>query len=73
MAAQSIERRVIQLEELVTHQDQLIHELNETIVQLRADQHQLANECSELRRQLDWLTERSSKDDVPADEKPPHY
>ena len=65
--------RITQLEETVLHQERLVEQLNESVIQLRADFAQMAAENEERQRQVKWLTENNSIVEDRVDEKPPHY
>ena len=65
--------RITQLEETVLHQERLVEQLNEIVIQLRADLAQMATENEERRRQVKWLTENNSIIEDRVDENPPHY
>lgn len=68
----SLDERVQQLEELISHQDHRYEQLNAVLVELRADYDRMK---SGLQRRVDQLESRI--DDRTAahdpDEKPPHY
>ena len=65
--------RITQLEETVLHQERLVEQLNESVIQLRADFVKMAAENEERQRQVKWLTENNSIVEDRLDEKPPHY
>ena len=65
--------RITQLEETVLHQERLVEQLNESVIQLRADFVKMAAENEERQRQVKWLTENNSIVEDRVDEKPPHY
>ena len=65
--------RITQLEETVLHQERLVEQLNEIVIQLRAGLEKMETENEEQRRQVKWLTENNSIIEDRADEKPPHY
>jgi len=62
-----IERRVIELEIKLTHQDRLLEELNEVVIEQRATIDALERRMAMVDKALFEL-----KDD-PANERPPHY
>jgi len=72
MPEASLNDRVIQLEELVSHQDHLLQQLNRVIVQLQAEHNELR---SAMQRHVDRLESRieSQTDRMDPNEKPPHY
>ena len=65
--------RITQLEETVLHQERLVEQLNEIVIQLRADLEKMETENEGQRRQVKWLTENNLIIEDRADEKPPHY
>ena len=64
--------RLTQLEELFTHQQQLLADLHEALLQLRADQEQLKSNFQKGLGRLESLVEDHLAAPDP-DEKPPHY
>ncbi len=62
-----LERRVIELEIKLTHQDRLLDELNEVVIEQR-------KVIDRLEKRLD-VTEKALFElgDEPANEQPPHY
>jgi len=72
MNSQTLEQRLTQLEELFTHHQHLVQQLDEVTVQLRADLVTLDKRVSSQQKQLEWLTQNSSPIDD-REEKPPHY
>jgi len=69
----SLEHRLIQLEELVTHQQHVLQQLDEVIVQLRSDADQLTKTILSQQDRIQWLAENATADQTPPDERPPHY
>lgn len=68
----SLEVRVRQLEELLSHQDHRYEQLNDVLVALRANHDQLKDALARRIGQLESrLEDRASSLDP--DEKPPHY
>ena len=65
--------RVLQLEELVSHQEHLVQQVNEVVVQLRAEVARLDLKLTEQQARLTWLAEDPSGDATLGEEKPPHY
>lgn len=63
--------RVTLLEELYSHQQRIVQELNEVLVRMQADIDRLTSENNRLREQLRNVVETAG-DDLPH-EKPPHY
>ena len=66
--ATDIEARVIELEVKLTYQDRLIAELNEVVIELRAEVERLA---AKARRFEDQLAAGMPED--PENAPPPHY
>ena len=62
-----IEKRVIELEIKLTHQDRLLEELNEVVIEQRASIDKLEKRAEALEKALFALQED------PANERPPHY
>ncbi len=68
-----LQDRVTQLEESFSHQEHLVEQLNQVVIQLRADLERLESENNEQRRQVKWLAENNSIIEDRTDEQPPHY
>jgi uncharacterized coiled-coil protein SlyX len=66
-----LERRVRQLEELVSHQQHLLEQLNQVIVDLRGDLEGLNRQF--IYRLLDLQSQLGRREAEDPDEKPPHY
>ncbi len=62
-----VERRVIELEIKLTHQDRLLEELNEVVIEQRASLDKLHKRTDALEKALFALQ------DDPGNEPPPHY
>ena len=68
-----LEKRVIQLEELYSHQQHLVQQLDEELVKLRSVIEKLEYRHVVQEDRLTWLIDnRLTLDDIP-NEKPPHY
>ena len=68
-----LEKRVIQLEELYSHQQHLVQQLDEDLVKLRSVIEKLEYRHVVQEDRLKWLIDnRLTLDDIP-NEKPPHY
>ena len=68
-----LEKRVIQLEELYSHQQHLVQHLDEELVKLRSVIEKLEYRHVVQEDRLKWLIDnRLTLDDIP-NEKPPHY
>ncbi|QDU97605.1 SlyX family protein [Lignipirellula cremea] len=68
-----LQDRVTKLEESTAHQEHLVEQLNQIVIQLRVDLERLESENREHRRQVKWLTENNTTSQEIVDEKPPHY
>ena len=67
-----LEKRVIQLEELYSHQQHLVQQLDEELVKLRSVIEKLEYRHVVQEDRLKWLIDnRLTLDDIP-NEKPPH-
>ncbi|MCA9122784.1 MAG: SlyX family protein [Planctomycetaceae bacterium] len=69
----SLRLRVVQLEELFSHQEHLVHQLNEAVVDLRRELAVVDAKCREQEGRLRSLSESQEAFRDPLDEKPPHY
>ena len=72
MSTKSLEERVVQLEELVSHQERLVDEINGVLVALRAEHDQLKKTVDMQLRSLESKLEAQGNPFDP-NEKPPHY
>ncbi len=72
MSEPSLEQRLVQLEELFTHQQHLVQQLNDVTIRLRTDLDELNTRMSAHEKQINWLNQNSSIVDD-HEEKPPHY
>ena len=72
MSGETLGARVIQLEELVSHQEHLLHQLSSVVSELRRECEGLKERLGERCDRLESLIENQSEGDLP-DEKPPHY
>ena len=68
-----LQRRIVQLEELFSHQEHLVYQLNEAVVQLRKDLANLEAKCTEQEGRLRSISENQETVRDPLEEKPPHY
>ncbi len=66
------EDRFIDLESRLTHQDQLLNELNEVMTQQQAKLMQLETLCNSLISRVRSIGD-AMPDGEPTDETPPHY
>jgi uncharacterized coiled-coil protein SlyX len=72
MSGETLVARVIQLEELVSHQEHLLQQLNNVVSELRSECDGLKDMFGERCDRLESLIDNKSEGDLP-DEKPPHY
>ena len=77
MASQSersdLEKRVNHLEELFSHQEHLVHQLNDILANLQASFRQLEQRCAVQEDRLRWINENQTAGEDLPHEKPPHY
>ena len=72
MTEHDLAARLTKLEELQTHDQQLLRQLNEVVIDLRAQLDEVQNRCAELARRLEAVGQTPSViEDRP--ERPPHY
>jgi uncharacterized coiled-coil protein SlyX len=71
----TLQNRVVQLEELFSHHQHHVQQLNEVIVKVRDELDALKAKCAIQQSRLDSLSDSRSfaEDEDPADQKPPHY
>jgi uncharacterized coiled-coil protein SlyX len=72
MSGETLVARVIQLEELVSHQEHLLQQLNNVVSELRSECDGLKDMLGERCDRLESRIENQSSGDL-SDEKPPHY
>ena len=65
-------RKIIELEEKLTFQQQSVEQLNGVVLQLQADLASLRRELESFRSMVEELLDMGVGDDLPQ-EKPPHY
>ena len=66
------ERRFVDLESRLAHQDQLLHELNDVVTDQQAKIMQLEELCKAMIERMRSIGE-SEHEGGPQDERPPHY
>ncbi len=66
------EERFVDLETRLTHQDQLLNELNDVVTAQQAKIMQLEELCKALTQRVRAASDGLSEND-PGDERPPHY
>ncbi|MCA9144837.1 MAG: SlyX family protein [Planctomycetaceae bacterium] len=70
---ESLQRRIVQLEELFSHHEHHVHQLNDAVVQLRRELAVVEAKCREQEGRIRSLSEHHEAASDPLDEKPPHY
>jgi uncharacterized coiled-coil protein SlyX len=70
---EQLQRRIVQLEELFSHQEHLVHQLNDAVVQLRRELASVEVKCKEHEGRIRSISENQESVREPLDEKPPHY
>lgn len=70
---ESLQRRIVQLEELFSHHEHLVHQLNQAVVQVRKELAVVEAKCKEQEGRIRSLRESQESERDPLDEKPPHY
>lgn len=68
-----LRRRIVQLEELFSHHEHLVHQLNDAVIQLRTELASVAAKCKEQDGRIRSITEHQETARDPLEEKPPHY
>ena len=68
-----LQRRIVQLEELFSHHEHLVHQLNEAVIQLRSELARVEAKCNEQEGRIRSLAEHQTTAREILDEKPPHY
>ena len=69
----AIVQRVTKLEELISHQQHLIEQLNEVVLGLRLEFSSMQRKFDEQQARLKTLTAQASFIEDDPDERPPHY
>ena len=72
-ATEELESRVRVLEEISSHQEYLLRELNTTVFQLRGELDRLEALYRRQQERLERLGGSSQGEDAPAHDPPPHY
>jgi uncharacterized coiled-coil protein SlyX len=71
----SLLKRVVQLEELISHHEHHVQQLNDVIVEVRDELDALQIKCANQQSRLETLSDsqaRGEGEDL-ADQRPPHY
>lgn len=71
--SEALQRRIVQLEELFSHHERLVHQLNEAVVQLRKELSRVEAKCAAQEGRIRSLADQQVTERDPLDEKPPHY
>lgn len=67
------QERVVRLEELFSHHQHMVQQLNDVIVQLRAEVENLKARSARQEARLQLVADKQASLDDQPDEKPPHY
>lgn len=70
---EALQRRIVRLEEIFSHQEHLVQQLNEAVVQLRQEVVRVDARCQEQERRIRSFAENQEAERDPLEEKPPHY
>jgi len=70
---EELETRVRELEEISSHQEYLLRELNTTVFHLRAEVDRLEARYRRQQERIESINASSSGNSAPADDPPPHY
>lgn len=68
-----LQREVIRLEEVITHQQHLVHELNEVVTTVRGGADETARRQQVIEQTIKRLVEQQQGATDSPDERPPHY
>lgn len=68
-----LQHRVVQLEELFSHHQHHVQQLNDVIVQLRGELDVLQVKSANQQKALETIRASQSVEEDLADQKPPHY
>jgi uncharacterized coiled-coil protein SlyX len=67
------DQRLTNVESLLAHQDDVISQLNETVVELRRELDRLSLQILRQTDKIEWLMTNDSSNELPPNERPPHY
>ena len=70
---EELENRVRELEEISSHQEYLLRELNTSVFHLRAELDRLESLYRRQQERLESLSGGQGDDSAPAHDPPPHY
>ncbi|MEO1971677.1 MAG: SlyX family protein [Pirellulaceae bacterium] len=65
--------RLTQVESLLAHQDDVIGQLNETVVEMRRELDRLNLQILRQTEKIEWLITNHESRELPPNERPPHY
>jgi uncharacterized coiled-coil protein SlyX len=66
--------RIVHLEEVFAHHDQLVQQLNQVVVELREEVDGLSRKCQEQLGRIECLVQNQATEPRSLeDDKPPHY
>lgn len=68
-----LKESVVRLEELFSHHQHVVQQLNDVIVQLRAEVENLKARTARHEARLQQVADKQASLDDQPDEKPPHY
>ncbi len=68
-----LQKRIVQLEEVISHQENTVQKLNESVIDLRTELDRLETRFTQQEGRIRSLAEHHEASSDPLDEKPPHY
>lgn len=68
-----LQQRVVSLEELFSHEERKVQQLNQVVVDLRRELDQLNSQMAQLQARFRWVLENANNGENLPHEKPPHY
>ncbi|MEZ4649615.1 MAG: SlyX family protein [Candidatus Eisenbacteria bacterium] len=68
-----LETRVTQLEEISSHQEQLLRELDRAVYEMRTELDRLEKLSRRQQDRIESLSRAAAGDEAPVDDPPPHY
>lgn len=69
----SLSKRVVMLEEMICHDERIISQLNEVVVDLRGQLEQVYKRLHLIEARFQWIADNSNDLENLPHEKPPHY
>lgn len=70
---EQLQNRLIHLEEIFSHQENIVQQLNDSVIQLRTELARLETRFNDQEGRIRSLAEHQETVRDPLDEKPPHY